>query len=278
MMTENKAPAPAAALKSTPLPPSEALSLRQKIIQMRKTLPTIKKERHSDGVKYAFSKIDDIWGPIRPVMDELGVLFEFVHEQPTRVDENGHPSYWTTVQAKTFKGDKLMWIYESDMTYRWVNVDSEDEVIEVVLHALGWNDDPAKAKGAARTYAVKYYLWDEFSVDQGEDDPDARDMSAQGRGGQRPPAGNRGQNPARAPAGGKLTDAQIRRLFGIATKAGYTRETITKRIQTRYNRQSAADLTRQEYDEICAAIERHSAAAQGATQAQEPPQGGEQHA
>lgn len=236
--------------------PHEALSLRQKIVEMRKALLTIKKEHHSDGVKYAYSKVDAIWGPIRPVMDELGVLFEFVRESPTRSDANGVASYWMTMTTDTRNGPKLMFFYESDLTYRWINTDNEDEAVEVTLHALGWNDDPAKAKGAARTYAEKYYLWDLFSVDQGEDDPDNNDFGAQGKYGnsQRQQGAPQQQGPR------KLSDAQMARLYKKGEAAGFAKERVDHRIATKYQKTDPTTLTRQEYDEICEALDTAAAA------------------
>lgn len=255
--TKKREPAPPAPL------PHEALSLRQKLVEMRKALPTIKKERHSEGVKYAYSKVDAIWGPIRPIMDELGVMFEFVREESCKKDANGNPVYWTTMTTKTKQGDKLMWLYESDMVYRWVNVDNEDETLEVTLHALGWNDDPAKAKGAARTYAVKYYLWDEFSVDQGDEDPDNNDFSATGKQGGQQGQRQDGQKGQQQPADGPklLTGPQLERLYKKGEAAGFSRESVNKRISEKYYKGNPAELSRAQYDEICAALD--AAAAQG---------------
>lgn len=265
--TEQPAPAGEAAKTTakkrepaTPAPvPHEALSLRQKLVEMRKALPTIKKERHSEGVKYAYSKVDAIWGPIRPIMDELGVMFEFVREEPCKKDANGNPVYWQTMTTKTKQGDKLMWLYECDMVYRWVNVDNDDETLEVTLHAIGWNDDPAKAKGAARTYAVKYYLWDEFSVDQGEEDPDNNDFGATGKQGQKQDGQKGQQQPGDAPK--LLTDPQLERMYKKGEAAGFSRESVNKRISEKYYKGNPAELSRAQYEEICAALD--AAAAQG---------------
>ncbi len=237
--------------------PHEALSLRQKLVEMRKALPTIKKERHSDGVKYAYSKVDAIWGPIRPIMDELGVLFEFVREEATKKDGSGNPVYGSTMNAKTRQGDKLMLVYESDMVYHWGNVDNDEEVIEVTLHALGWNDDPAKAKGAARTYAVKYYLWDEFSVDQGEDDPDNSDFGATGKQGQQQQGNQQGNQRGQQPGDGQklLSQAQLERMYKKGEAAGFSRDSVNKRISEKYYKGNPAELTRSQYEEICAALD-----------------------
>ena len=180
MATETKKPEAAAAAA----PPIEArcLTLRQKLVEMRKACPEIVKKKHSEGVKYKYAKIYDVWEKITPIMNELGVDFEVIGEKATRYAENGDPVYWITMQTKTYNGDKLMFLYEADLTIRWINLDNDDETLEAVVHALGWNDDPAKAKGAAHTYALKYYLFEKFSIDQGEDDPDNSDFGAQSKG------------------------------------------------------------------------------------------------
>ena len=160
MATETKKPEAAAAAA----PPIEArcLMLRQKLVEMRKACPEIVKKKHSEGVKYKYAKIYDVWEKITPIMNELGVDFEVIGEKATRYAENGDPVYWITMQTKTYNGDKLMFLYEADLTIRWINLDNDDETLEAVVHALGWNDDPAKAKGAAHTYALKYYFFAYF--------------------------------------------------------------------------------------------------------------------
>ena len=61
-------------------------------------------------------------------------------------------------------------MYEADLTIRWTNADKPDDILEVTLHALGTNDGgPDKAKGSAWTYCLKYYLFEKFGIDQGDD-------------------------------------------------------------------------------------------------------------
>ena len=230
---------------------------------MRKACPEIVKKQHSDGVSYKYAKIYDVWEKITPIMNELGVDFEVVEEKATRFAENGDPVYWITMQTKTSKGDKLMFLYEADLTIRWINLDSDDEVLEATVHALGWNDDPAKAKGAAHTYALKYYLFEKFSIDQGEDDPDNSDFSAQGKGQSSQRQGQQGQQ-RQGQGSGRLSDAQLGRLYKKAEAAGMTKERTNARILEKYKKQDPATLTRQEYDEICDSLD--AAAAQHSQQ------------
>ncbi len=175
-MADNKTPAEAA-----------ITSLELKFIELRKTLPKINKERHSDAVSYKFAKIDDVWRAITPAMNELRVNFCVSKEENATCN---------TVTTKTRNGEKLMFIYNADLTLLWTNADDPDDMELAYVHAIGWNDDPAKAKGAAHTYALKYYLFEKFNVDLG-DDPDAVDMSATGRTGN----SNQGYRGGSAPQG-----------------------------------------------------------------------------
>ena len=237
---------------------ASCLSLRQKLVEMRKACPEILKKKHSDGVSYSYAKIYDVWEKITPIMNQLGVDFDVIAETATKHSDNGDPLYWITMQTKTRNGDKLMFLYEADLTIRWTNLDNEDETIEAVIHSIGWNDDPAKAKGAAHTYALKYYLFEKFTVDQGEDDPDNSDFGAQGKGSgaggrQQATQGRQGQG------SGRLSDAQLARLYKKAEAAGMTKERTNARIVEKYKKQDPAALTRQEYDEICTSLDNAAA-------------------
>lgn len=91
MATETKKPEAAAAAA----PPIEArcLTLRQKLVEMRKACPEIVKKKHSEGVKYKYAKIYDVWEKITPIMNELGVDFEVIGEKATR--------YWSPETKET---------------------------------------------------------------------------------------------------------------------------------------------------------------------------------
>ena len=78
------APTPPASKPGETAIPHEALSLQQKFVELRKAVPLIIKEKHSDGVSYKFSKIFDVWGKITPIMNEIGVNFDIVSEVATR--------------------------------------------------------------------------------------------------------------------------------------------------------------------------------------------------
>ena len=154
------------AAKTATTPPVP-LTLQQKFIKLREAVPSITQKAHSDGVKYKFAKIFDVYQLLTPAMNEFGVNFDIVGEQATRHSENGDPIYYSNFTQHTRNGDRIVWVYEADLTIRWTNADNPDETLEVTLHAIGTNDGgPDKAKGSAWTYCLKYYLFEKFGIDQ----------------------------------------------------------------------------------------------------------------
>ena len=251
----------------------QGMSLREKMVELRKACPKIIKEKHSDSVSYKYAKIYDVWEVVTPVMNELGVDFDVTSETATKHEENGDPIFYTTMITKTRAGERLMFLYEADLGILWTNVDNESDRIETTVHAIGWNDDPAKAKGAAHTYALKYYLFEKFSIDQGEDDPDNADNSAQGaqnaqNGRTRPRNGQGVQTPAQPPqnapqsaqgARSGLSQAQVERMYRKGEDAGVGRDGVNDFIRKRFGLENPAEMTRQQYEEVCGRLDRQKA-------------------
>lgn len=53
----------------------------------------------------------------------------------------------------------------------------------------------------------------------------------------------------------KLSEAQVKRLFAIATHNGFSAADVKKVLMKDYKKTEVADLTRQEYDELCGRLE-----------------------
>lgn len=234
----------------------KAMNLEQKFVELRKAVPAIVQKQHSDGVKYKFAKIFDVYELLAPAMNEYGVNFDVVAESATRRHDNGDPMYYTSYQQQTQRGPRTVWVYEADLTLEWTNADNPSEQKLVTLHALGTNDGgPDKAKGSAWTYCLKYYLFEKFNIDQGEDDPDNFDHSdelAQRRGQQ----GQQNQQKG----SGRLSDAQLERLYKKAAAAGMSKERTDARIAEKCNKKDPATLTREEYEDICKQLDAAAAA------------------
>lgn len=152
---------------------------------------------------------------------------------------------------------------------RYTFADGESgETFDVVYYGQG---DDKGDKGAYKAYtgALKYFLMKNFLVATG-DDPEAdteTDKRASGRGGAQKPerqtstqrdtqarrkaAAEARQSDSLTVHGGALTQPQIKRLFAIGTKAGVSVKDV---LRTAY-RKGVDDLTREEYDAICEAMQ-----------------------
>ncbi len=275
--TTEAAKAPAAKAEKAKDP--STMTLTQKFVELRRCLPQIVKKQHSDGVKYKFAKIFDVYELLAPAMNEWGVDWEIVNEEATRHYDNGDPMYFSSFTMLTQCGkERVVWVYEADLTIRWQNAHDDADTQEVTLHAIGTNDGgPDKAKGSAWTYCLKYYLFEKFNIDQGEDDPDMSDhsseapQSAQNGSQQRGQANTRpqGQPPQQGQQRaqqkppqqvGHLSDAQLSRMYRKGEDAGCSKEIVDRRIHEKYQKQPS-ELTRAEYDDICNALDAATAKA-----------------
>lgn len=251
--------------KETKKKPEKPLTLQQKFVKLREAVPAITQQAHSDGVKYKFAKIFDVYKLLTPAMNKHGVNFDIIGEKATKKDANGNDMYYHNYQQQTRNGSRSVWVYEADLTIRWTNADDPDDTLEVTLHAIGTNDGgPDKAKGSAWTYCLKYYLFEKFGIDQGDDDPDMTDLSdgqttPQGAAGQ--PTGRNTQQAQNAPR--PLSDAQLARMYRKGEAAGYAKAQIDKWIGERYKQQDPHNLTREQYDEACNILD--TTAKQGGT-------------
>lgn len=211
------------------------MNLWQKFSEVRKEMPTIVKKLYSDKVKYKFAKIADVYEALGPAMAKVGIDWAIVSETATKKDENGDPIFYIPMTQQTQNGQRTVWIYDAALQLRWINVDNPAETEQVLLHAVGTNDGgPDKAKGAAWTYCLKYYLFEKFNIDMSEDDPDAKDLSAESTA------------PAK-PAG--PSEAQIKRLYAMGRALGYNKDAVDKRVLEKYGCK-ATEMTRKQYDEI----------------------------
>ena len=85
------------------------MNLAQKFVELRRACPEIVKKQHSDGVKYTFAKIFDVYELLTPAMNQFGVNFDIVGEKATRHDANGDDVYYHSYQQNTKNGSRIVW-------------------------------------------------------------------------------------------------------------------------------------------------------------------------
>ena len=149
------------------------LNLTQKMIKIRKMVPKLLRKRYSEEVPYDFVRLDDVYEYLTPALNKYGVDFEVLGEVSTQLDASGNPAYLTPFGN--------MWRYEADLKLCWTNADHPEEKNYSDIHVVGTNEVPDKAKGAAWSYGLKYYLLNKFNIVQATtEDPDMRGPAPDG--------------------------------------------------------------------------------------------------
>ena len=117
-------------------------------------------------------------------------------------------------------------------TMKVINTEKPDEYIEFTSPMAEANlkgCHPIQNIGAVQTYQRRYLYMMALEIVEN----DALDTT---------------MNPNEKPKTG-LSDAQVKRLYAIAGKKGYTTADVKTHILKKYNKTSVSDLTKAEYDE-----------------------------
>lgn len=137
------------------------LNLRQKLVEIRKTIEFLQKTEKGERGKYVDVAV--LLHKVREGMNEYGVLLSpsitnavtHLEEAPTKNDKSN----------KDFMVDLFM-------AYTWHDADS-DETIIVPWFATGTHmKDPSMAFGGALTYSERYFMMKYFQIPTSEDDPE----------------------------------------------------------------------------------------------------------
>lgn len=124
-------------------------------------------------------------------------------------------------------------------------------------------DMSPQSLGSAMTYAKRYAYAAITGAIAGDEDDDGE--AAQGRSIARSTtlthnSGNREGTMAAnhsTASSWSLTDKQLARLFAIATSAGYDSNEMKDLMKSKYKIESSKDLSKTQYEEICAFIENN---------------------
>jgi len=133
------------------------MNIYQKLIEVRKTVPYLKKDNTGNQFKYVSSS--QTLGTLKEKMDEMGLLLipgiksKNVSDHSTK--SGGH-EYFT----------------ELEMQFTWVNSEKPDETIVCDWYGQGL-DTGEKGVGKALTYSEKYFLLKFFNIATDKDDPDS---------------------------------------------------------------------------------------------------------
>jgi hypothetical protein len=212
------------------------MNLFQKIIEIRKSINKFTKD--TKGFNYSYVSGSQVLDSIKAKMDELGVILE----PSTNHNEGQYEIFqYTTIDKNGNDKNNIDYIVNSPMKYTWINADNPEEREEINWSLYGQQDEISKAFGSGLTYSERYFLLKFFGVPTDDEDPDSRQGDKGYKG---------GYDKAKTTKQG-ISEAQIKRLFAIAKKVGYTMEQVKSAAIKKFNKTDLASLTKEEYDTMC---------------------------
>ena len=110
--------------------------------------------------------------------------------------------------------------------------------------------DASQVTGSTSSYARKYALNGLLAIDDTKD-ADATNTHGVTNDSKTTTTNNKANNTTNTY---KLTEGQIKRLYAIGYKKGYSRDYMNKLVNAKYKK-SIEDLTKEEYDHICSSFE-----------------------
>ena len=206
------------------------LNLYQKIVQVRKAVNGLTKDKEGHGYDYVTGN-----QILRAVKEEM-------NNQNLLLVPSAFSGAWETYSYKTSAGkEKTDFVVQGPMKYTWVNGDNPEETLEVDWYYYGQQDDPSKAFGSALTYSERYFWLKMLGLPTDEDDPDGRDTGGRSQKGPQRNSGGPGQKPDK-----KITEPQVKRMFGKAEGDA----SLVRQVCKEHGYEQPADVRAKDYDEI----------------------------
>lgn len=195
------------------------MGVYEKLLRVQSELKAPKSQFNKFG-NYAYRNCEDILESVKPLLLENKLSLTIADEILLVGDRYYIKATATVVDIET--GDK-----ES------VSAFAREEENKKGM-------DASQLTGSTSSYARKYALNGLFCID------DTKDSDTT----------NTGSKTSNKTSGKKLTQAQLKRLYAIASAAGYDANVIKNQALKKYNVQHLEDLTKSQYDELCIGYEK----------------------
>lgn len=210
-------------------------TLVKKLAEVMQEVKYIQKTGYNSFNNYKYATEADVNERVREELAKRNVIMIpsiESHSIREHVNRKGHTEYIATVCV----------------SFRFIDGESCEE-IEFKTYGEG-QDAGDKATYKAFTGAQKYALMKAFMIPTGDDPEgdtsvDERNQSTENDA---PP---RNQNTSQR----KLSDAQVKRLFAIASSKDISPADVKKAVIKDYKKNNVEDLTMQEYDALCSRLE-----------------------
>jgi hypothetical protein len=205
------------------------MSVEKKLLNVQQGLKAPKGQYNSFG-KYAYRNAEDILEAVKPLLakEKLTLIL-------TDTLENIGDRYYTKATAR---------LIDTEIDAPDFNDYKLSQCIEVTAYAREEESkkgmDGSQVTGASSSYARKYALNGLFCIDDTKDSDTTNTI-----------APDKQDKQDKQPDAKQLTDAQVKRLYTLATKAGYTKEQVASQIKKVFGKDSVKDLIKVEYDAVC---------------------------
>lgn len=197
------------------------MGVYEKLLKVQSELKAPKSQFNKFG-NYAYRNCEDILEAVKPLLMENKLSLTIADEILLVGDRYYIKAIATIVDIET--GDK-----ES------VSAFAREEENKKGM-------DASQLTGSTSSYARKYALNGLFCID------DTKDSDTTNTG-SKSKASNKSDTK-------KLSQAQLKRLYAIANAAGYDADVIKKQALKKYSVEHLEDMTKAQYDELCAGYEK----------------------
>lgn len=204
------------------------MNLYQKLIEVRKAVPYLKKD--NKGFQFQYVSSSQTLGALREAMDAQGVLLV-----PEILDH--------AVSDKATKKEGSQLFTELTMKFTWINAELPEERIECLWYGQGL-DTGEKGTGKAATYAEKYFMLKFFNVPTDKDDPDSfqEKVDAQKPVVETPPT--------------PVTDAHLKHLEAQIKQHGLDREAIKNYTAKYFGVEHFKEMTEEQYEALIKVVNK----------------------
>ena len=214
----------------------KSMNLWEKISQISSEIEYLQKDDKIGfgASQYKAISIEKVMIAVSEKMVKYGIVIYPIEQEYIRKDEE---------VTKKDGSLAINRISDVNVKYQVVNIHNPAETFFTVSSGTGV-DTQDKGIGKAMTYSWKNMLIKLFSIATGLDSDKVHsdDYTRQLLG-----------EPASAPKG--LSEAQLNRMYVLASKKGLTKERMMARIKEKYNCKDS-EMTKAQYDEVCSALEK----------------------
>lgn len=212
------------------------MNIYEKLIEVRKSVPYLKKD--NEGYQFKYVSSSQTLGALREAMDKQKLLLVPV-----------------VVDSKVTSSEKQM-LTELSMEFTWINAEKPEEKITCKWYGQGI-DTREQGVGKAMTYAEKYFMLKFFNVPTDKADPDSFQKKPEPAKQQQPNQDRKRQSSTGPGSERLITGPQSKRIFAKRKTVGLLDAPWKEFLKASYSIESSKQIQVKDYDVICAWIDRY---------------------